>query len=153
MDETKTGSAQAFQAKLQEVVDAIGVKTLPVDLDLLKEYCRLTGHDFARCQARDLLPTGFLMTFTSPIFSEMFLAFFVKLPKLIKGVIHTASQVEFFGPLRLGAGPYQEKLAIRNLEEKSGKKGNYWAVDFEVSLMDTEDRKIVSDVHQFFLRV
>src|SRR4030042_1459818 len=142
MEETKTGSAQAFQAKLQEVVDAIGVKTLPVDLDFLKEYCRLTGHDFARCQARDLLPTGFLMTFTTPIFSELFLAFFAKLPQLIKGVIHTTSQIEILSPLRLRAGPYQEKLTIGNLEAKRGKTGDYWAVDFEVSVMDAEDRKL-----------
>jgi len=153
MDEMKTNEARAFQARLQEAADGIGVKILRVDLDLLQEYCRLTGHDFARCQARDLLPTGFFMTFTTPIISELFLSLFTRDPHLIKGVIHTASQVEFLGPLRLSAEPYREKLSIRTPEAKRGKKGDYWAVDFEVSLMDAEDRPLATDVHQFFMRV
>jgi hypothetical protein len=129
------------------------VKELTLKEDFLKEYCRLTGHDYALYEEGGTAPAGFLMTFTDPIVSETFLKFFIKFPRVIKGTIHTSSKVEVLHPLKLSAKNYREKLLIRNIEEKTGSKGDYFAVDFEVVLMDGQGGKVATDAHQFFLRV
>ncbi len=152
MDRERVTEA-SFREKLDEVIGGVGEKELVLDLPFLEEYCKLTGHDLSLYRARDRVPLGFLMTFTGPIFSEMFIAFFTKHPGVIKGVIHTTSKVELFAPFRLGAGRFRESLAVRNIEEKAGRKGRYFAVDFEIVLVDGDGVKVASDVHQFFLKI
>jgi len=153
MNATAAMDKTLFQEKLQALVTGMGVKRLLVDNDGLKEYCRLTGHDFSAYQSRDRLPIGFLMTFIDPIVTELMVAFFVKFPGTIKGVIHSSSRIEVLKPLAISARQYQEKLELRKLEDKAGKKGNYMVVDFEVILMDEQGARVASDIHQFFLKI
>ena len=146
-------SKAEFGEKLGGVVDEMGVVELPLDLARLEEYCELTGHDFAACKERGEAPTGYLMTFMDPVISRMFYQLYVKHPKLIKGVIHTTSTLESLAPVRLDAGPFQETMEIASIEEKHGSKGDYFSVDFKVTLMDAQEEEVAIDVHKFFLKV
>jgi len=153
MERDKKISMDDFRRKLEDVINEIGVKELTLKEEFLKEYCRLTGHDYELYREKGEPPAGFLMTFTDPIVSEMFLKFFIKFPRVIKGVIHTSSKVEYYAPLSLDTKNYSENLLVKNVEQKAGGKGDYFAVDFEVALMDDQGGKVATDAHQFFLRV
>ncbi len=153
MDDEPGISLSELKEKIREVADGVGVRELPLEDEFLEEFCELTGHDYSHYLERNQIPTGFFMTFTSPIVTQVFLSFFLKHPKLIKGVIHTGSKVEISSPLRLDKRPYSEKLEVREIVEKSGAKGKYLAVDFQVILMDSSGQKAASDLHQFFLRI
>ncbi len=140
-----------FHEKLEGIVSSISSREFLIDVDFLKKFCELTGHDFADCQKRDLAPLGFFMTFTSPVLTEIILSVFVKYPDIIKGVIHSCSDLKLFGPFRLSSRLYQTDIKIVDIKEKKGKKNDYFAVDFEVNLHDDAGEKIATDLHQFFL--
>jgi hypothetical protein len=144
---------EEFAEKLQAVIAEMGVKTLRQDDDALNEYCRLTGHDPAVYRERDRLPVGYLLTFIDPIVTQIIVSFFIKFPGTIKGVIHSSSTVRVMKPLSISAREYKEEFALRNIEEKSGKKGKYLVTDFEVALMDAGGEQVASDLHQFFLKI
>jgi len=146
-------SKDFFHEKLQEIIDTIDTKRLDLDTALLQQYCSYTGYDYQLYQARDLVPVGFLMTFTSSVFSEMFLSLFAACSALIKGIIHTSSKVELFAPFSLSCKEYQTKLEIKKIEDKVGRKGEYLVIDLEVVVLDVHGVKVASDVHQFFLRI
>ncbi|HUT52947.1 MAG TPA: hypothetical protein VM658_06120 [bacterium] len=145
-------SGERFQKELEALVAETGALELRVDHDALREYCRLTGHDYAACKARDRLPAGYLMTFIDPIVTRIMVAFFVKFPGTIKGVVHSSSRIEIFKPLTISARPYREEMRLANLERKSGKKGDYFVADFEVILLDADGERAATDLHQFFLK-
>lgn len=153
MPEPTKISISSFEEKLGQVIDEIGVKDILLRDDYFKEFCELTGHDYSECICRDLAPPGFMMTLTGSTIGSMFLKFFTKFPTVIKGVIHSKSKVEYLAPIVLSAKNFKETIAIKNVEEKSGKKGEYFVVDFEVALMDESGSKLAIDFHQFFLRV
>jgi hypothetical protein len=146
-------SARKFREGLEEVVSDLGKKTLKMDPGKLETFCRLTGHDFEQWRERDEAPAGYLMTLTDPIVSEFFLGFFIRFPRTIKGVIYTTSTVEWLRPIRLSETEYRETLTLKSVEEKSGSKGDYFAVEFEVALTDGQGERVASDLHTFFLRV
>ena len=143
----------SFQRHIREVLADVGERSVPLDPQVVQAYCELTGYDYALYSARDRVPPGFLMTFTASLFSEMFISFFVRFPDVIKGVIHTASKVELLGAFRLSCRQYQVRIEPRNIEEKAGKKGNYFAVDLEALVTDEDGGRVASDIHQFFLRI
>jgi len=146
-------SAAGFREKLEGLLAGMPPKALPLDEAALEAFCRLTGHDWPAYRARGVIPPGFFMTLTTPIMSELFIKLFVAFPKLLKGVIHTASHVEIHDDFRLSAGPFSERLSLKQVEEKAGSKGNYFAADFEVVLLDAGGKILASDLHQFFMRV
>jgi hypothetical protein len=147
------GSEPSLKKKLKEVIDDRGERKLRLEVDLLKEYCALTGYDYPLYQTRNLVPLGFLMTLTAPVFSEIILSFIAAFPNVIKGVIHTSSKVAIFSPLTLSSKYYHEKLEMRNVKEKVGRKGKYLVVDLELVLMNENDVTVASDLHQFFLKM
>ncbi len=153
MNEEKRISKESFQEKLNEAVAGVAEKKLDLNLRFLEEYCKFTDHDLSAYKSIDRVPLGFLMTFMGPSLTEMFFGLFSKHPNVLKGVIHTSSKVQVFAPLKMSAGRWRETLSVKNIEEKTGKKGNYFAVDFEMILTDDGGAKIASDVHQFFLKV
>lgn len=146
-------SCDGLREMAEDVIAAMGEKSLEVDLDLLDRYCRLTGHDFSRCRESGRMPAGFFMTFVDPIVTEFFIRLLGARPGVIKGGIHTRSKVELFAPLEIGAGPFRERIEIKAVEEKKGEKGDYLAANFEVVLMDGEGAKTALDHRQFFFRI
>lgn len=145
-------SIRSFSGKLEEVAAGLRERELPVDRASIKRYCELTGHDFASCERRDRLPVGFFMTLTSPILTQVIFTFFSRFPGVINGFIHTSSSVKMFAPLRLSSRYYTENLLVRDIQKKAGRKGSYFAVDFEITLTDDRGAKVATDMHQFFLR-
>jgi hypothetical protein len=151
--EEKGISKSSFLKKLEEVIGEFGEKKLEMRKRMVEDYCSLTGHDYTRYQAIDRIPAGFLMTFTAPSISSMIISLFNRFPGIIKGVIHTSSKLDFYAPFRLSSRFYNEKIELRGIEEKQGRMGSYFVMDFEVVLADDAGDKVVSDLHQFFLRV
>jgi hypothetical protein len=145
-------SRDLFRGKLEAIIAETGAMELTVDDDALREYCRLTGHDYEDCVARDRLPAGYLMTFIDPIVTRIMVSFFVKFQGAVKGVVHSSSRIEFFKPLPISARRYREKLALKSLEFKPGKKGDNFVADLEVVLMDADGAPAAIDLHQFFLK-
>jgi len=142
-----------LKEKILEVVDNVGVRELQLDDAFLEEFCELTGHDHSYWVRRNEIPAGFFMTLASPIITQVFLSFFLKHPNLVKGVIHTGSEIEMYRPIRLDRSPYGETLEMRHIEEKTGEKGKYLAVDLELVLKDSSGEKVAADLHRFFLRI
>jgi hypothetical protein len=152
MDQENSVSLMVMREKLELAIKGIGVLDLPLDEARLSEFCRLTGHDYETYQKRGEAPVGFFMTFTDPVLSRMFLDFFLKNPKMIKGVIHTKSRIDFKKPIKPD-GTYTETIAVAGIKEKLGSKGRYFAVDFEINLMDGPGESVACDIHQYFLKV
>ncbi|MBC2716024.1 MAG: MaoC family dehydratase [Desulfobacteraceae bacterium] len=152
MTEKLTITRSIFLSMLEEAIKDIRLKKLPVNIKLLRKYCYLTGHDFKLYESRNLIPPGFLMTFTTRLFTELFILFFTKHSSVIKGLIHSSSKVELFRPFSLNVDYYQGILEVKNVKEKTGRKGKFFVVDIEVRLMDENNVKILSDLHQFFLK-
>jgi hypothetical protein len=152
MERDQAVSPDLFRERIEAVIAETGDMELMVDDDALREYCRLTGHDYEAAKARDLLPAGYLMTFIDPIVTRIMVSFFVKFQGAVKGVVHSSSRVELQRPLVISARRYRERLALKNLEFKSGRKGDYFVADLEVALMDAEGATAATDLHQFFLK-
>jgi len=146
-------SKDDFQKSLEDLINKIGIKELNVEKDSLKTFCELTHHNYSFYLEKNLIPQGYLMTFTIPLFTQFFITASVDLiPKVIKGVIHTFSKIEYFGPFRMDQ-KYFGKIGVKNVVEKKGKMGEYFAVDFEILVSNEKGEKVASDVHQFFLRI
>ncbi len=146
-------SKDDLQESLGNLINKIGTKELSIEADSLKTFCVLTHHDYSFYLEKNLIPQGYLMTFTIPLFSQFFIMASVDLiPKVIKGVIHTFSKIEYFGPFRMDQ-KYFGKMEMKNVVEKKGKMGEYFAVDFEILVSKGKGEKVASDLHQFFLKI
>ena len=142
-----------FREKLDAALLDAGDKELVLKPQFLKDYCRLTGHDYAWYQSADIVPAGFLMTFTAPLISEVFIAFFARFPGVIKGVVHSSSQVAMHAPFCIGERVFRLKIDVDGIVEKAGKKGRHFVVDLEAALLKEDGAGVLTDMHQFFLRV
>jgi hypothetical protein len=145
-------TADVFQNLLNEIMAGLPAKKLPVDMAKIAEFCRLTGHDFEQYRKKDLIPLGYLMTFTTPLINEAFMTFFTKHPSLIKGVVHSNSTIEVFHPFRLSHPFYMEELSVRQVLDKEGRRGKSFVTDFAVLLKNPEGETVLCDLHQFFLK-
>lgn len=146
-------SKDDFQGSLEDLINKIGIKELNIEKASLKKFCELTRHDYSFYLEKNLIPQGYLMTFTIPIFAQFFiLASADLIPKIIKGVIHTFSRIEYYEPFRTDQ-KYFGKIEIKNVVEKKGKLGEYFAADFEFLLSNEQGEKVASDIHQFFFRI
>jgi hypothetical protein len=141
-----------FESMLKGIIAQVGVKTLTINLDILAAYCGLTGHDMARYRKMDRVPAGYLMTFMAPLITEVFVAFFTAHPAVIKGVVHSTSRVELHAPFRLSDRTFRETVGVRQVETRSGRRGDSFVVDFDVRLEDARGALIAHDMHQFFLK-
>jgi len=141
-----------FREKLMAAAAESGEHEVRSDPDFLNELCRVTGCDFSACKKRGTAPAGLFMTLSDPVVTDFFAKMFVKFPGLVKGVIHTRSVVDYNDSIRI-SGSYKERLSVKRVEEKQGKKGRYMAVDFEVLVVDDSGRTAARDLHQFFIRV
>lgn len=98
--------------------------------------------------AKPLVPLGYLPTLITPIIQKIFLS---KLPKLVKGIIHTTSEITHFKPIFVDTD-YISSIELENIEEKKGKKGAYVQTNFTITLKDTTGENIAIDKHMFFMK-
>lgn len=137
---------------LHDVVDQIGTLELPNDAALLDAYCRLTDHDYNFYLKNNLMPQGYVMTITIPLFQKLFIGLGAKsIPSIIRGVIHTSSVVEYIEDMPMNR-KYFGKIGIGALVRKKGGKGEYFAVDILFDVFNDLGRKVAADNHQFFLK-
>lgn len=142
-----------FKKLLDDEVKKVGEIKLEMDRKGLKTFCELTGHDADFYFENNLIPQGYFMTMTIPVFNSFFTAAFANLmPKVIKGVIHTSSKIEFHRPMRIDR-KYTGKMTVARVEAKSGSLGDYFASDFEVVVLNEKGNWVASDLHQFFMRI
>lgn len=148
----KNITAGDFRKLLEEIVREIGPLEVAVDRGEIETYCELTGHDFSMYIEANRAPQGYFMTLTAPLFSRFFTTAGARLiPKIVKGVIHTSSKVEYFRPFEIGRR-YLAKVEMGAVVEKSGNSGDYFAADIEFVVSDEKGQKVALDIHQFFLR-
>ncbi len=153
MKAKKKISKDELWESLNDLIKRIGTIDLNADKDSLETFCELTNHDHSLYLERNLIPQGYLMTFTIPLFTQFFLMVAVDLiPEVIKGIIHTFSEIEYFGAFRMDQR-YLGKMEAKNIVEKRGTMGEYFAVDFEILVNNEKGEKVASDLHQFFLRI
>ena len=153
MAEAHAITTSSFREKLEGLIEEMGPKRLELSKEYVREFCELTGHDYDEYRKRGDAPAGILMSFTDPMISGLFVNFFVKYPGAIKGVVHSTSKIDFLRPISLSQTGFEEKLAVGDIREKSGKKGNYLVVNIEMTLYDNLKRKVAVDLHTFFVRV
>ena len=152
MNDKERISRDDFQELLDDLANNIGIKELDLDIDSLKRFCEITRHDYSVYLEKNLIPQGYLMTLTIPLFSEFFiLAIADLIPRVVKGVVHTFSRIEYFGPFRTHQ-KYLGRMQVKDVVEKKGKMGEYFAVDFEILIDNEKGEKVGSDLHQFFFR-
>ncbi len=152
MNDGKKVSKEDFGILLNDLINEIGTLELPVGDDSLKKFCEYTGHDYSVYTENNLIPQGYLMTITIPIFTRFFKrAWGEFIPKIIKGVIHTFSTIEYYSPFKMDQ-KYFGKMGVKSIEEKKGKKGEYFSVDFEIIVCDDKGATVASDIHKFFLK-
>ena len=137
---------------LVEAFEEIGTQELSAGKDSVKKFCELTGHDFSIYLEKNLIPQGYLMTLIAPFVEEFFKIAGPRLmSKPIKGIIHTFSKVEYLAPFRLDQ-MYYGKMKLKSIEEKKGKMGEYFSVDFEVLVSSDRGEDVASDIHKFFMK-
>lgn len=153
MAEATAITPSALKDTLETVIQQMGDKDLHLQPDVLKEYCQLTGHDFTFYQGRDRVPLGFLMTFTASLVSELFIAFLTQLADSVKGVVHSSSTIDVAAPFRISQESYRHAVRLAGITEKEGRKGTHFVVDLDLTLLQEDGVKVLTDVHQFFLRV
>ncbi len=143
----------ALEARLKEALDRVNGRDLVIDPEVLHSFCALTGYDYEHYRTRNFVPTGYLMTFTAPVVTEVFVGLYSNLSNLIKGIIHSRSRIEVLSPLTIDPSHYVVRIEAREIKEKQGKKGNYLVRDLDLILENTHGHKVASDLHQFFLRI
>lgn len=153
MDATPAITLPELKDKLEAVIEQVGDKALNLNPAVLKDYCRLTGHDYSFYQDRDRVPLGFLMTFTAGLVSELFIAFLTQLADSVKGVVHSSSNIDVAAPFCISQQAYRHTVSLAGITEKAGKKGTHFVVDLDLTLLQENGIRVLTDVHQFFLRV
>jgi|YNPNPStandDraft_1061719.scaffolds.fasta_scaffold16231_2 hypothetical protein len=144
---------EALEQGLEEAVGRLGVRDVRIDPNLVSSYCSLTGHDYEYYRGRNRIPTGYLMTLTAPVVSELFVSLYSAFSRHIQGIIHTRSRVEIVRPLTFEPSLYHETIRVSALQEKKGKMGRYLVADLEITVRGTDGLPSAVDLHQFFLRV
>lgn len=144
---------EALEQGLRDAVGRLGVRDVKVDPSLVSSYCALTGHDYDYYRGRNRIPTGYLMTLTAPVISEVFVSLYATFSHRIQGIIHTRSKVEILRPLTFEPSLYHETIRVCAFEEKKGTRGKYLVVDLEIMVRGTDGLPSAADLHQFFLKI
>ena len=147
---------------IDESVSRMATKEVIVRPERIKNFCEIIRETnpvyFDREEARKAgfekipLPESYLLTLITPLSHELFTTAIGHLVgSVIRGIVHTSSVIEFFGPLYSDT-PYGLKLECSGLVRKRGKMGEYLAGTFPHKVFDAQNRLIAIDSHVFFLR-
>lgn len=163
MTEKKMEGLKKLQSIIDEILSEIGSKTVNTDVDTIKQYCETIWENnpiYFDIQAAKnfgyratLIPQSYLLTLFVPIVREFFIKGFERLfTGLIRGVIHTESEVVYYKPLFAGEN-YVLHLESESLEKKKGKKGEYYVWTFRAVVTDEKEEELAYDRHTFFLKI
>lgn len=95
-----------------------------------------------------LVPPGYLPTLITPIINKIFLS---KLPLMVKGIIHTSSEITYLKPVFANIN-YITTITLEDISDKEGQKGSYIQTDFIVTLKNENGEDVAVDKHMFFLK-
>jgi acyl dehydratase len=152
---------------VQNIVDEILARIDPMkvkpDASTIKQYCETIGEsnpvyfdDRSARKAgypRAIVPQSYLMTLFVPIVNEVFMKGAEKLfTGLIRGVIHSGSEVTYSKPLLLGK-TYVMRLENVGLEKKSGSAGDHYVWTLRAVVSSEDGEELAYDKHTFFLRI
>ncbi|MGQ9722882.1 MAG: FAS1-like dehydratase domain-containing protein [Candidatus Jordarchaeum sp.] len=163
MSQREVEGLQKLQSIIDEIFGEIGSKQSKPDLATIKQYCEIIGEknpvyfdiEVAKKYGykSPVIPQGYLLTLFIPIVNEFFIKGYEKLfTGLIRGVIHTESEVVYNKPLLVGEN-YVLHLESERLEKKKGKKGEYFVWTFRAVASDEEGEEMAYDRHTFFLKI
>ena len=152
-----------LQSIIDEIFGEIGSKRIKPEVATIKEYCEIIGENnpvyFDIESAKNsgypgaVIPQSYLLTLFVPIVNEFFVKGYDKLfTGLIRGVIHTESEVVYNKPLYAGEN-YIMHLESESLEKKKGKKGEYYVWIFRAVVSNEKGEELAYDRHMFFLRI
>nr|MDO8080494.1 MaoC family dehydratase N-terminal domain-containing protein [Candidatus Freyarchaeota archaeon] len=152
---------------LQDIIDEIlgGIEPIRVkpNASTIKQYCETVGEcnpvyfddDKAKMAGypEAIVPQSYLMTLFIPIVNEVFIKgadkFFTG---LIRGVIHSGSEVVYNKPLLVGE-TYVMRLENVSLDKKSGSTGDHYVWTFRAVVSSEDGEELAYDKHTFFLRI
>jgi hypothetical protein len=152
---------------LQNIIDEIlaGIEPVRVnpDASTIKQYCETVGESnsvyFDDEKAKRsgypgaIVPQSYLLTLFVPIVNEVFIKGAEKLfTGLIRGVIHSGSEVVYDKPLLVGQN-YVMRLESMSLDKKKGNTGDYYVWTFRAVVSSENGEEMAYDKHTFFLRI
>ena len=124
----------------------------------LEKYCKYIGennpiywdkeHSKLKGYPSPLVPSSYLPTLITPIINKIFLS---KLPLMVRGIIHTSSEITYIKPVFADTS-YITTIELEDISDKEGQKGSYIQTDFKVTLKDEKGEEIAVDRHMFFLK-
>ncbi len=163
MTEKGMEGLKKLQSIIDEIFGEIGSKTVKTDVLTIKQYCETIWENnpiyFDIQAAKNFgyratpIPQSYLLTLFVPVVNEFFIKGFEKLfTGLIRGVIHTESEVVYYKPLFAGES-YVLHLESESLEKKMGKKGEYYVWTFRAVVTDEKEEELAYDRHTFFLKI
>jgi len=154
-DTSKVTQIRDFIKDMLETIKPIKVVAKS---EKIKKYCSMINEtnpiyleqSYAKSKGypKPLVPLGYLPTLITPIIQKLFLS---ELPKLVKGIIHTTSEIKHFRPIFVDTD-YITNMKFENISEKTGSKGTYIQTDFIITLKDKNGEQIAIDKHMFFMK-
>ena len=153
-----------FHKTLLNIIDDFGLKEININENEIAEFCNLINDnnliylddDSANEAGLEgkILPPGYFMNLTTKFIYEIFIKGGPDLfaSKIIKGLIHTKSDVEFFKPILMNK-KYKIKIELSEPIKKEGAKGTYYSIIFQISLLDNEFNVYAVDNHDFFFPI
>ena len=148
----------AVTKSIKKILKEIKPKKVRVTREKIKKYCEFINESnpiyfddsYAKSNSypKPLIPISYFPTLITPIIQEIFIR---GLAKLVKGIIHTFSEIHHFKPLFIDTF-YTTTLKVTDIIKKRGKKGSYFQTNFVISLKDDEGEELAFDKHMFFLK-
>ena len=151
-----------LRAKMEEAISRMDPKEIRVRPETVRAFCGIVeernpvyfdlqeaekaGHE------KIPIPESYLLTLITPLSHDLFTTGIGPLlGSLVKGIIHTSSEIEFLGPLYCDT-PYRLELEFAGLVRKQGKMGAYFVGTFPHRVLDARNELLAVDRHVFFLR-
>jgi len=154
---------EKFKTRIKEVIREIGTQEIEIDEREITKFCELIGDDnsiylddTAAIRAGfkgKIIPLGYLMNISNRSISQFIIIIGPEFyQKLLTGVIHTSSEVEFIRSMPLKK-KYKVKIDLTEPVKKSSEKGIYYSVVFKTSFLDENDIIYALDNHEFFFKL
>lgn len=159
---TQDRELDALRNKMDEAISRMDRREIVVRNEAIRAFCEILGEknpvyfdpEAARRAGHDKipLPPSYLLTLITPLSHDLFTTGIGPLlGSLVRGVVHTSSEVEFLRTLYCDT-PYRMTLEFGGLVRKTGKMGRYLVGTFPHKVFDLEGRLMAVDRHVFFLR-
>nr|MDO8077238.1 MaoC family dehydratase [Candidatus Freyarchaeota archaeon] len=163
MTEETADRLRRLRHLIDSVLEEVGSKRIRPDAASVRRFCELIGEDnpvyFDDDAARKLgypgalVPQSYLLTLLSPPVEELFIVGAEKLfSGLVRGVIHTESEVVYLKPLLVGES-YVLRLESESLREKRGRKGDYYVWVLRAIVSSEAGEEMAYDRHTFFMKI